>query len=390
MEAFHMRIFLLVTLISFVLKSAEPPNRGGGTDRPVTSREVEQLRQDILDDTRSSVEGIFEYHTETGDLNNRLDFWRAGGAVNYRAQPGLVLYLRGTQTNYMGDADYLREHGTNLTAGVRKSISDDATVKFEAGATRFSTASTTLNALGSFEVNSAGGTSLAVTGSRSNVEETLLSSTGVRPTVGPFAGQLVGRVVDNRFVAAVRHRVLPKLDVFGEGGAGVRTGSNVESNTYRLAGGGVGYNIVSEPDDRPLSLLRASYSLDYFGFDKNQFGFGGASFVDRRGRTLPETLIGSDGLSTIGLGGYFSPQRYISNLGRVEVRGRYNRALDYRLTGFAGTQSYTGSQLRAATGLSASLGFRLNDRFSLPVTYLWDNVGPFNQQSVIFRLVARL
>jgi hypothetical protein len=95
-------------------------------------------------------------------------------------------------------------------------------------------------------------------------------------------------------------------------------------------------------------------------------------------------------MSTFGLGGYFSPERYVSNLGRIELRGRPDRLFEYRLAGFVGSQSYTGSDLRAATGFSATAAFRLNDTFSLPVTYLWDNVGPFKQQSVIFRLVARL
>src|SRR6185503_14041838 len=82
--------------------------------------------------------------------------------------------------------------------------------------------------------------------------------------------------------------------VFGEGGVGTRTGSNVPSNFFKSLDGGAGYNIIALSDDSPLSLLRAMYELSYFGFQENRLGFGGASLLTRSGLRVAANRIGSD------------------------------------------------------------------------------------------------
>src|SRR5262249_62238127 len=74
-----------------------------------------------------------------------------------------------------------------------------------------------------------------------------------------------------------------------------------------------------------------------------------------------------------GVGGYFSPHSFTSTVVRVEVRGRLGRRHDYSLTAFLGGQSYTGSDRRTAGGVAAALTLRAGDRFSVPLTYVWDN-----------------
>jgi hypothetical protein len=143
-------------------------------------------------------------------------------------------------------------------------------------------------------------------------------------------------------------------------------------------------------------LLRVSYVLDYFGFNKNLFGYAGASFLDASGNPIAPGAIGSDGLPTSasgnnpGTGGYFSPKNFVNDGGRVEVQGRANRSLGYRLSGFIGSQRYTGAQPHAAEGFSGTATLRLNDRFSLPLSYMWDNFGPFRQNTLLVRLTAKL
>src|SRR5262245_13332977 len=78
-------------------QSTEP---NPGLDRPVTTQELDQLKRKIADDTRSNIEGIFEYHTETGDLNSRLDFYRLGARLNLKLTPATLLQVRGTHTPY--------------------------------------------------------------------------------------------------------------------------------------------------------------------------------------------------------------------------------------------------------------------------------------------------
>lgn len=367
-----------------------------GINRPVSSREVEQLNLQISDASRSSVEAIGEYHTETGDLNDRLDFWRFGGKLNYRTGGGSSFYVRAVQTQYMTTNHFLDENGFNVTGGFKASLSDAVTAQFELGATRFSTSASTVNGMGSLRYHTSGGSAIYVTGSRTNVEETLLSAAGVRTAAGPFAGQVVGLVMDNRGVAGGSYQMTPKFDLFAEGGVGERTGRNIESNFMKIANAGAGYNLLSLPDDNALSLVRASYSLEYFGFEKNLWGFGGASLQTAHGSPMDLALIGSDGISPAangyepGVGGYFSPQAFVSNVGRIEIQGHPHPRLEYRLAGFLGGQDYTGSAVRQAHGLSASATVHLNDRFSVPVTYVRDNFGPFTQQSVFFRLIARI
>jgi len=364
-----------------------------GANRPVTSQEIEQLKRQIYEETSSSVEAIFDYHAETGDLNNRLDFLRYGARLNWKLAPATVVYFTGTRTSYMTLDDVLNEWGTSFTAGVRGRPSDRFAFRLEGGATRFSTDTSTIHARGSFDFKPSGTSDLYLTASRSNVEESLLSAAGIRPVAGPFAGELVGRVMDNRVGAGGRLRLPARLDFFVEGGAGTREGSNVDSNFFKRAGGGVGFNIVAGMEEEPVSLLRASYALDYFGFDENRLGFGGASLLTRRGNRISQ--LGADGISPAptdtqpGVGGYFSPQRFISNVVRVEMQGRPGPALEYRLSAFIGSQSFTGSDPRQAAGFSGSLILRLTARFTVPVTYWIDNFGPFSQQTLSARLVVR-
>src|SRR5262249_27074111 len=169
----------------------------------------------------------------------------------------------------------------------------------------------------------------------------------------------------------------------------------VPSNFFKAVGGGAGYNIVARQDDEPLSLLRAAYEINYFGFEDNRFGFGGASLLTRSGLRIAPTRIGSDGISPTpgitspGIGGYFSPKNFVSNVVRMEAKGGSEDSLSYRVSGFLGSQNYTGAPGRLANGLSATVSVGITDRISLPVTYLIDNFGPFTQQSLFARLVVR-
>jgi hypothetical protein len=393
----HGSVLLVLLAAGGWLPGADDGNQQQSVmNRPVTSQEVQQLRQEISDSTSSTIEGIFEYHTESGDLNNRLDFFHYGAQFNYVRKPGTVFYLRGTGTSYLTIDSVLTEQGINGTGGVRVSLSDAVDFQAEAGGTHFSTDSSTFNALGTIRYKTSGGSTLHATFSRSNVEESMLSAAGIRPSVGPFAGQLVGQVMDNRGIAGGQLKLTQRLDVSAEGGGGARTGQNVQTNGFRAASAGAGFNLIAGPDESSLSLLRASYGLDYFGFDEDLLGFGGVSLTDSRGRPIPIPLIGSDRISPVplpghpGVGGYFSPESFVSNVGRVELRGRLHPTVKYDISGFVGAQNYTGSRTRLANGVFGSVTLRLNDRFSVPITYVYDNFGPFIQHSVFVRLAVKL
>jgi hypothetical protein len=200
-------------------------------------------------------------------------------------------------------------------------------------------------------------------------------------------------VHDNRAFLNGTYRLPAHFDVFAEASIGSRSGSQVDGNLFKRAGGGLGFDAVARAADDGLSLVRLSVALDYFGFDEDRLGFGGASLLDRLGRPIPLDRLGSDGISPVptetqaGLGGYFSPHRFLSRVVRVEARGRFGTSVDYGASAFVGTQSFTGVSTRRAGGVSGGLTFRFNERVTLPVVYAWDDFGPFAQQSLVARLV---
>jgi hypothetical protein len=237
-------------------------------------------------------------------------------------------------------------------------------------------------------------TGFYLTGSRDNVLASLLSTTGLRPVVGPFAGQLVGRVMENRVVFGGSSKLPANFDVFGEGGVGTRSGSNVPSNFFQMLGGGVGYTVLSRTGGDPLGLVRVGYENRYFGFTDNRFGFGGASLLSRTGVPISPTRLGSDLISPNpgagpGVGGYFSPQNFDSNLFRAELRGGSDSSLSYNVSGFIGTQDYTGSTLSRTNGVAGTITVGLTERIAMPISYTVDNYGPFTQQSLFARFIVR-
>src|SRR5262245_362133 len=51
---------------------------------PVTPGEIERLRRDIERETRSSLDLLFDGHTETGGLNDKLSFLGLGARLNLK------------------------------------------------------------------------------------------------------------------------------------------------------------------------------------------------------------------------------------------------------------------------------------------------------------------
>lgn len=390
-----MRIAVAIfVIIAFALPTTGQ-SQTPGSQRPVTQQEIDQLKQQIANEDRSTVEAITEFHHESGDLNNRLDQLRYGGRLNLRLNAAGSVYLTATRTQYMPLVSTYGKWGTNFTGGTTAKISDVAEFRIEGGATRFSTGTTTFNGSATLRFRPTDLTNFYATASRSNVTDSLLSVTGLRAVTGPFAGQLVGRVMDNRVVFGGSSRLPRNFDVFGEGGIGNREGLNVPSNRFGTVGGGVGYTILSTGGEDPLSHLRAAYEINYVGFQDDRFGFGGASLVSRTNTSVPPSRIGSDGISPVpsaghpGVGGYFSPRNFVSGVFRGEAQGGSESAISYRITGFIGSQSFTGATRHLANGFSGTVSLALTDRFSVPVTFLADNYGPFTQQSLYARLVVR-
>jgi cellulose synthase operon protein C len=366
--------------------------------RPVTPEELERLKRQITEDTRSSIEGLGLFHYESGNLNERLYFFRAGAGLDYRWRPSTRFYVNLVETRYLTqDADY-NGWGTNLTFGLASALTDAVRIQAELGATYFSSTGTAnVNGLASVSYSPTDPLRLYVTASRTYVEESLLSATGLRPRTGPFADDLVGQVMETKGVAGVTYKLPLGFDVFAEGGGGVRNGHHVPVNPFGQARGIAGYNAISGPPEKPLSYLRLSYQLNYFGFADDRSGFGGASMLTADGQqTIRPEFLGSDGISpnptanNPGVGGYFSPSYFVSNILRVDLAGRLIDPLTYRVSAFGGIQNYTDTATQGAFGFAALVDYALTDRVSVPASFVFDNLGPFNQLTVMVKLVIKL
>lgn len=370
-------------------KPAAPPDR----DRPVSRREIEALRREISEETRSSLTLRFDVHEETGDLNNELGFLRFGARFDLKWRPSTTVSLGARRTPYRTQDDAFRSTGTEVTLGLRRRDSPRREWQVEGAVARFGGRDWSVTGLAAATFHPSEALRWSVGLERTNVEESLLSVAGLRPLRGPFAGARVGGVYDNRLASSASYRLPARFDVYGEAAVGSRAGSEVERNVFVKAGGGLGYAALARAEDRPLSFLRVSLAVDYFGFDEDRLGYGGASLLDARYRPVPPEALGSDGISPVpsegnpGVGGYFSPQSFVSRGFRVEARGRPKPKIDYGASVFLGRQSFTGVSPRRTVGVAASVRLRLSESLSLPVAYAWDDVGPFAQQSLVARLV---
>jgi len=382
---------LALLLVATGARAQKPP--APQAPNPVTPEEIERLRREIEREERSSLEFLLDGHTETGDLNNKLDFLGLGTRLNLKHGAATTFHVTARYTPYRTPDGVVEESGTSLALGVKSRRSDRFEYEWELGAVRFSTDRWDATGLVGVTVRSSDKLRYSVRAGRSLVEESMLSAVGLHPGLGPFAGSRVGAVTDNRVSAAVTWQLPLRIDVVGEGAVGLRAGSQVGTNFFQRAGGGPAWNAVAKAPEEKLSLLRLGVWFEYFGFDEDRLGYGGASLLDAQGQPVPLSELGSDGISPDpdpphpGVGGYFSPHRFTSTVGRVDVRGRAHEKLDYNVTLVLGTQSYTGTDRRGAGGVAVSLTLRAGERFSLPLAYRWDDYGPFTQQSFQARLV---
>ena len=367
-----------------------PKQQPPGTVAP---DEIERLRREIESETRSNLELLFDGHTETGGLNDSLRYLRFGARLNLKRGSGSRLRLTATHTPYRSEDSVVEESATSLSIGTLGKHSEAIGYEWEIGAVHFSTERWDGTGLLRLMVRASDSARYSVGLSRTLVEESMLSAVGLDPVLGPFAGERVGAVTDNRLSASGNWQLPLRLDLVGEGALGVYAGRNTGTNFFKRLGGGPFWNAVAKAPEESLSLLRFGAWFEYFGFDEDRLGYGGASLVDTRGERVPLDELGSDGISPEpdpphpGVGGYFSPERFTSLVGRVELRGRASPELEYNVAAFLGRQSYTGVEPRGAGGIAASLKLRLGDRVSLPLSYVWDDYGPFKQQTLRARVV---
>jgi len=383
-------------MCAIVICAIRPAVAEAQVDKPVSPREIDELRKKIEAETRSTLEVLVGAYDENGDLNNRLGVFRYGARLELKLRSGRTASLVAARSEYATPDNVLEAYGTRVALGFRSAASDRVGTHAEVGLTRFSTGSTTVEGQVSASLRPVTTARVSLDVSRSTVEESLLSAAGIRPSLGPFSGGLVGRVMENRAGLSGDWRLPHRLDLFGAGSIGNRQGPNVPSNFFKRGLGGVGFNAITADEKRKLSFLRASASVFYFGFTDDRLGYGGASLLDRAYEPVPVDRLGSDRIppeaSELGpaVGGYFSPRRFVSATARIDARGRLTPSVDYNAYVFLGRQSYTGVEPRLAAGVWGQLVIRLGERLSAPLTVAWEDFGPFTRYHALASLVVRL
>jgi len=223
---------------------------------------------------------------------------------------------------------------------------------------------------------------------RYNLERSLLSSVGVIPTAGPFAGNVVGQVADNKFNVGYVYRFPKFIFNYGEFNIGNIKGENTPSNQYQEAVLGVGKVWFSRPKGHLLDLVMTEITGYYAGYDDNRLGYGGAS--------LNYFPVGSDGISpdpigrNPGVGGYFSPSHVFSETAGLQLRGKLRKInTNYHLWSYAGVQNvaYNGNDF--IWGSKLALVYNEEGRLGLRAIYGYEDYNQARRQNFALNLIIR-
>ena len=212
------------------------------------------------------------------------------------------------------------------------------------------------------------------------------------PVEGPFAGDRVGAVTDNRATVGLSWQLPAQFDVVGEAlWARARAATSGRTLSDARGAGPHGTPWPAAPES-PVSLLRLGVWLEYFAFADDRLGYGGASLIDSRGQPVPPDALGSDGISpdprptNPGVGGYFSPHRSSDALGEwtCGVAQRVvSTTASRRSSARSPTRAPTGGSRRRRGEPDPQSGRSGLRSAGLP----WDDYGPFTQYLFQARLV---
>jgi tetratricopeptide (TPR) repeat protein len=318
-------------------QSAAP---GTGPD-PVT-QEIDRNIVQLRDSLAPSLQGGFGIRTRSGDagldklteVNTPIEAtFSAGGTGQLRLSVTPVVLSSGT---IGGDDTNLQRFGTlalGLTppvqgppyvpayyTGNRPSTQDAQGVGLDVGySNRLITADVGTSPVGFKVPNIIGGLEFApqlndrvrlrVGVERRSLTDSVLSYAG---TTDPRTGTKWGGVVRNQAKIALEFSAGP-ADFYVNGGGGQVTGKHVTSNTDVTVGAGGSYPVYRQGDDE----VRVGVDLLYLSYAKNLRFF------------------------TLGQGGYFSPQSYVSALIPVNFRSKIDEDTSYEVGAAVGYQTFS-------------------------------------------------
>lgn len=341
------------------------------------------LQGEILMQIKPAIEPIYNLYRMTGNANAGK-YQKFGGNGYYYVRPNLRAVGTVITTEYKNVTNIVSTNGTLYSVGFEGRPTNHIGIKSAAGLECFSNNGSIIlgNAVARYAPNDVVTMTSGYIRSLDEIDS-YMSAAGVVPLVGPFANQLVGRIIDNKYVLCQLGFKLPrKFYAYAGANIGTKYGGNSASNFYKEIPVGFGKVIYSAPEEKHINQALVAYDFYYTGYNRDMSGFGGAN--------LNNYPIGSDGGSPTpteghpGTGGYFSPTFFIAQKIPLTVKGSFkNTKLKYVLSGFIGLQTIEGaiglvgggSGFRNSPyyGYTAGLRYNENGKYGMGVDYTFNN-----------------
>ncbi len=305
-------------------------------------QQLEQARQQQAQLQRPAVQSVYTGHTEAGTVDEKLKFNRVSNQVTLYLSADTALNLTYEPTFYESGGDIESETRNLFGAGFTRQWTDRLRTSVWAGVADYSNGGGNplfTNISLALRPNDAWQPTLRF--DRYGVEESVLSASGLRPVVGVFANQLVGRVIRNEWtlqnVFRLPHQWVAQLNT----AIGFDNGEQIEDNSFYKVEYQLGRSFLQRLTPTGSSRWYGNLEGKYWHFEDDRLNNGGA-FLVVKPFGLP---LGIDGVSPIpsatnpGTGGYFSPDHYWFNALRLGNRGQvWNQRLTYDLSAFLGYQ----------------------------------------------------
>lgn len=362
-------------------------------------KDAKVLQSTIRMQTKPAIEPIYHLYRETGDANAGK-YQKQGGNAYYYIRPNMRAVGSIITAEYKNVTNIVSTQGTLYSVGLEGQPTNHLGITSAIGVEQFSNNGNIIlgNALARATPNDVVSWTSGYVRSLDEIDS-YMSAAGVIPSVGPFANQLVGRIIDNKYILANLGLKLPhKFYAYGGFNMGTKYGFNSASNFYKEIPAGFGKILYSEAENRPINQISTAYDFYYTGYNRDMSGFGGAN--------LNNFPIGSDGGSPTptaghpGTGGYFSPTFFIAQKIPLTIKGSFkNTKLKYILSGFMGLQTMEGaialvgggSGLRTNPYYGYTVGIRYNEngKYGMGFYYTFNNYMTVAQHLLKVNLLIR-
>lgn len=304
------------------------------------------LKGEILMQVRPTAGPLYDFYymnPNNGNVNAGK-YQKAGANAYYYIKPNLRVVATGTNTLYSNLNNLVSTTGTLGSIGLEGKPTNHVSFRSAIGYMAFNDNGQNNLILGNLIFKTSPNDVMTfTTGYIRSLDEidSYMSAAGVVPSVGPFANQLVGRIVDNKYVFGVAFKLPKRFYAYAGMNVGNKYGSNSPSNFYREIPMGLGKVVYSAPEKNHINQVLLGYDFYYTGYNYDRSGFGGAN--------LAFSPVGSDGGAIDpssgfpATGGYFSPTFFIANKFPITFKGSFkNSKLKYIISAFIGTQTIEG------------------------------------------------